>query len=99
RSRWSRALAWYGASVARTSSGSAESEREVWPTRSTKTTLTTFRSSRAAEGAASGAPQPAQKRASSGLSRPQAAQTVILASVNPSAQAVEDVTTFFERGA
>src|ERR671918_2034048 len=36
---------WYGLRVARTSSGSARSERSVKPTRSTKRTETTLRSS------------------------------------------------------
>ena len=39
--------------------------------------LTTFRSSRAWLGAASGDPHEAQKRASAGLSRPQDWQTII----------------------
>ncbi len=43
---------WYGRSVARTSSGSARSERFVKPTRSTKSTETTLRSSPAGAAAA-----------------------------------------------
>ncbi len=76
RSSSSRARAWYGASVARTSSGSAFSERAVCPTRSTKTMLTTLRSSRAWPWAVSGEPHEAQNRASSGLSRPHVLQTI-----------------------
>src|SRR5688572_8526359 len=68
---------WYGRSVARTSSGSARSERSVKPTRSTKRTETTFRSSVAAGASSSAPPQPRQKRARSGFSSPHAGQTCI----------------------
>ena len=66
---------WYGRSVARTSSGSARSERFVNPTRSTKSTETTFRSSPVGVSAASDRPHERQKRARSGFSSPQCGQT------------------------
>ncbi len=65
---------WYGRSVARTSSGSARSDRFVKPTRSTKRTETTFRSSPAGASLASDCPQARQKRARSGFSSPQCGQ-------------------------
>jgi hypothetical protein len=67
---------WYGRSVARTSSGSALSERVVKPTRSTNKMETTFRSSPAGASAASAAPQERQKRARSGFSSPHVGQTI-----------------------
>ena len=65
---------------ARTSSGSSCSARAVEPTRSAKTTVTTFRSSRRTTGA-SAVPHDAQKRSPSGLSRPQRVQTITCARV------------------
>ena len=70
-----RTRAKYGAWMARTSSGSSCSERAVKPTRSTKRTVTIFRSSASAGAkAASGAPQALQKRAPAGFSFPQLVQ-------------------------
>ncbi len=66
---------WYGRSVARTSSGSARSDWLVNPTRSTKSTETTFRSSPAGVSATSNCPHVRQKRARSGFSSPQCGQT------------------------
>src|SRR5918996_1865761 len=71
---------WYGLRVARTSSGSARSERSVKPTRSTKRTETTLRSSPGATGSARATPHARQKRARSGFSSPHAGQTCILRS-------------------
>jgi hypothetical protein len=66
---------WYGASSARTSSGSICSARDVKPTRSAKTTVMTLRSSRA--GASSnGFPHEKQKRAPAGFSCPQFGQRI-----------------------
>jgi hypothetical protein len=76
-SSW-RNRSWYGARIARTSSGSSVSARAVEPTMSAKTTVTTFRSSRAAFAVwVRGAPQAAQKRASSSLSLPHREQAIM----------------------
>src|SRR5205085_245379 len=66
--------AWYGRRTARTSSGSARSERPVNPTRSTKRTDTTFRSSAGSSAVSRAVPHERQKRARSGFSSPQAGQ-------------------------
>ena len=78
---------WYGRSVARTSSGSARSERSVKPTRSTKRTDTTLRSSPAGASATSEWPQARQNRARSGFSSPQDGQTIIGGSSQRAARA------------
>ena len=70
---WSRAAAWKRVRVSRTSSGSACSAAAVKPSRSTKRMETSRRSSR--RGAASGAPQWEQKRASASALRPHRSQT------------------------
>src|SRR2546421_269019 len=71
-----RTVSWYGVRTARTSSGSSRSARAVKPTRSTKRTLMNRRSScGGASSTASAAPHARQKRATSGLSWPQIAQT------------------------
>src|SRR5215211_140777 len=62
--------------MARTSSGSSRSERDVNPTRSAKRTETTLRSSRTGA-CASGAPQFPQNRNPSGFSCPQRWQTTM----------------------
>jgi hypothetical protein len=69
------ARAWYACSRSRTSSGSADSDAAVKPTRSTKSTDTTLRSSRAVGAASRGAPHARQKRARSGFSSLQCRQT------------------------
>ena len=65
------ARAWKPCKVSRTSSGSALSDRDVKPTRSTNSTETSLRSSRARSGASSSAPHVGQNAASGGVSRPQ----------------------------
>src|SRR5438876_7464089 len=71
-----RTVSWYGVRTARTSSGSSRSARAVKPTRSTKSTLMNRRSScGGASSTPSAAPHARQKRATSGLSWPQEAQT------------------------
>jgi hypothetical protein len=74
RSSSLRTRVWYGCRTRRTSSGSIASARAVKPTRSQKRHVTTFRSSRAAVGAANAVPQAEQKRASAAFSRPQLGQ-------------------------
>ena len=86
----SRTVPWYGVRIARTSSGSSCSERDVKPTRSTKTTLTILRSSRCGVSSASGAPHARQKRAISGLSWPQAMHVGIPASWQRSGRMATD---------
>jgi hypothetical protein len=70
------AQSWYGPSTACTSSGSRWSDCCVKPTRSTKMTLTTRRSSRGAA-AVSSRPQARQKRACEGFSCPQFPQVIM----------------------
>ncbi len=84
-----RTRSWYGASTARTSSGSSRSALAVNPTRSTKMTVTIRRSS-LGSGIASPIeePQARQKRATSGFSWPQAGQTTIGRSLRPPATKV-----------
>jgi hypothetical protein len=75
RSSSDRRRAWYGDSTAWTSSGSSRSARAVNPTRSAKSTVTTFRSVRPAGCAsASGVPHSEQNFASEAFSRPQFVQ-------------------------
>ncbi len=67
-----RSSAWYGRTVARTSSGSALSDRAVNPTRSQNRTETTLRSvPGGAAGAVSGLAHSKQNFACSGFSVPQ----------------------------
>ena len=64
----------YRASSARSTSGSVDSPSAVDPVTSQNTTDTTLRTSREAAEAPSAAPQPLQKPAPTGLSRPQLSQ-------------------------
>jgi hypothetical protein len=72
RSSSARTWAWYGESTPRTSSGSSRSACAVNPTRSTKITVTVFRSSRSAPSSVwSGLAHALQNRAPSGFCSPQ----------------------------
>ncbi len=81
----SRVRAWYGARRAWTSSGSADSDAAVKPTRSQKSTETTFRSLAPAGAGVSesAAPQCGQNGNSPGRSLPQAGHAGMRASLRP----------------
>jgi len=84
-----RTRAKYGVRIARTSSGSSFSARPVKPTRSAKSTVTTFRSSgKPCDRSGSGSAQAKQNFAIGGFSWPQLGQIVTVKAYGAEPRAV-----------